>query len=178
MTERERTKEEKIKNHCNALAEMVIAIRPIYTRAEAQQKAFIETTIGAALWYIPKPINAWTGYISKAALQLFAPDSGILKPKFSEEHVYPRKVAARLLLENESLNGLLMHELFTKKFGQLHYITSDENKAVIQFQRDSVFTRPEVAYSQAGIDLVLISTDDLRHIKKRNISVITKYINV
>lgn len=174
LTKREKEKLEKIRNHCCALADVITAIKPIHTNAEAPQKAFIETMIGAAIWYIPKPLNAWTGKISKAALKSFHPASGVKKPKFSEEHIYPRKVAARFLIEND---GLDLFKLFTEKFGRLHYITPDENKAVIQFQKDAVFTMPEDAYRKANIELVSVKVKDLRSIKKRDETTINCYIN-
>ena len=177
MTDRERAKMEKIRNHCGALADVITAVKSIHEKAEAPQKAFIETMIGAAIWYIPKPPNAWTGRISKAALKSFHSTSGIEKPRFSEEHIYPRKVAARLLIERKELNGPALFKLFTEKFGRLHYITPDENKAVIRFQKDAVFTEPETAYLQAGIDLVEVNAEDLRSIKKRDDATIERYTN-
>ena len=132
--------------------------------------------IGAAIWYIPKPQDAWTGFISFAALKAFHPDSDVVKPKFSEEHVYPRKVAARILLTNEELNGKSMVSLFLEKYGKVHYITSDENKAAQPHQRVGVFTSPDNAYLKAGIELIPVMREDLNQIKKRDRSVIDKYL--
>jgi len=167
----------KLERHCAALAEVVIAVRPAYAKLETEQRALIETMIGAAIWYVPKPSDAWTGCMSVSALKLFHPDSGIEKPKFSEEHVYPRKVAAQLLLEDEKLTGERMAQLFREKYGKLHYTTSDENKLVKPFQRAGVFTSPEEAYSKAGIKFVQVSKDDLRSIKQRKREVIEKYLS-
>jgi hypothetical protein len=177
MSPQELAREEKISSHCNVLAESIASIRHVYARAEKQQKAFIETMVGAAIWYIPKPKNAWTGFISLEAIKSFHPDSNIAKPKFSEEHVYPRKVAARLLLEDKSLDGSRLLELFRNKFGRLHYITPDENKTVIRFQKDSVFTEPEGAYRSAGIQLINVLATDLKPIKKRDAATIERYLN-
>ncbi|OOV88189.1 hypothetical protein [Oceanospirillum linum] len=177
MNERQLIKEKKIAGHCNALAEVIIAIRPTYISAELQQKAFIETIIGAAIWYIPKPTDAWTGFISRQAIKSFHPKSDVDKPKFSEEHVYPRKVSARLLLDNLGLNGDLLLNLFTKKYGRFHYITPGENKAAIQYQKSSVFTEPEEVYKQAGIELIQVMREDIKNIKKRDLSTIEQYLN-
>jgi hypothetical protein len=159
------------------LADVIVSIRDVYCRAEKQQKAFIETMVGAAIWYKPKPKNAWTGFISLEALKAFHPDSGIVSPKLSEEHVYPRKVAARLLLENMKLDGNTLLELFTTKYGRLHYITPDENKAVIRFQKDAVFVEPESAYKNAGIQLINVVASDLKAIKKRDAETVGAYLN-
>ena len=176
MKQRSHTREEKLEKQCAVLADIIIAIRPVYLKADATQKALIETMIGAAIWYIPKPIAAWTGYISLGALNAFHPNSGILKPKISEEHVYPRKVAARLLLEDDGLSAHTMAALFREKYGRLHYITSDENKGVQPHQRAGVFTTPAEAYKSAEIILIKVSSDDLKQIKKRNPDVISKYL--
>jgi hypothetical protein len=132
--------------------------------------------IGAAIWYIPKPVNAWTGFISLGALQAFHPDSGIEKPKLSEEHVYPRKVAARILLADESLNHSEMNTTFNEKYGRYHYLTSAENKAVQPFQRVDVFSTPDIAYSSAGVKLIKTNREDLRNIRKRDQNKIEEYI--
>ncbi len=166
----------KLERHCSALAEVVVAIRPVYAKLEAEQKALIETMIGAAIWYIPKHSNAWTGCVSSLALKMFHPDSGVQNPKFSEEYVYPRKVAAKLLLEAQELTGARMALLFREKYGKLHYTTSDENKLVQPFQRAGVFISPEDAYLKAGIKFIEVLKEDLRLIKKRSRDVIGKYL--
>ena len=177
MTERRIARDAKLDSQCSILADVIIAIRPSHSRANTQQKAFIETMIGAAIWYIPKSRNAWTGQVSVGALKIFHPDSGHMRPRFSEEHVYPRKVAAQFLLENESLTGPVLGDLFREKYGRLHYITPDENKAVQRFQRDAVFTQPEDAYASAGITLVQVTDHDLRLVKKRDRKTIERYLN-
>ncbi len=166
----------KLDKHCSALANVIVSIRPVFAKVEPSQKGLIETMIGAAIWYIPKAANAWTGSVSIAALKIFHPNSGTTKPKFSEEHVYPRKVAARMLLEDEQLDGTRMAQLFREKYGRLHYITRDENKSVQKFQRANVFTTSEEAYSKAGIVFVQVAKEDLRLIKQRDQKTIEKYL--
>ena len=176
MKQRSHTREDKLEKQCAVLADIIIAIRPVYLKADATQKALIETMIGAAIWYIPKPATAWTGYISEGALKAFHPDSGIQKPKISEEHVYPRKVAARLLLEDHELSASTMAILFRDKYGRLHYITSDENKGVQPYLRANVFTTPDEAYKAAGVFLIKVDPQDLKQIKRRNPSIINAYL--
>ncbi len=169
-------RERKLDMHCNALADIIISVRPVYEKVGTEQRTLIETMIGAAIWYIPKPSDAWTGQISVGALKAFHPDSGIVNPKFSEEHVYPRKVVARLLLEDENLNGALLIKVFREKYSQLHYITSNENKSVQSYQRVGVFSTPDAAYTNAGIKLVSVDRQDLRLIKRRNRITIERYL--
>lgn len=176
MNKGDEQREMKIAQRCAVLADIIVSIRGIYHDAEPAQQAFIETMIGAAIWYIPKPVNAWTGFISLGALQAHHPDSGIEKPKLSEEHVYPRKVAARILLADESLNHSEMNIAFNEKYGRFHYLTSAENKAVQPFQRVDVFSTPSNAYSSAGVELIKMDKGDLRNIRKRDRSRIENYI--
>jgi hypothetical protein len=177
MTEREQQRLMKVDQQCAVLADVIISIREVYRSADTAQRALIETMIGAAIWYVPKPFDAWTGFISLDALRAFHPNSGVEKPKFSEEHVYPRKVAARLLLNDNVLDRAGMTKVFCEKYGRLHYITSEENKSVQPFQRVDVFTTPEEAYTKAGIVLINIQMSDLNFIRKRNRDVIERYIS-
>jgi len=176
MSLRRQEREANLEEKCEVLAEAIIAIRPLYIKSNQRQKALLETTIGAAIWYIPKPSNAWTGRISVGVLKAFHPDSGIQKPKFSEEHVYPRKVTARLLFEDQSINGVNLTSLFREKYGRLHFITPDENRFVQPYQRVEVFTTPDAAYAKAGIVLIEVANHDLSLIKKRNQSTIERYL--
>jgi hypothetical protein len=178
MSEKVKDREEKIRLHCSVLAEVILAIRPVYLRAAKPQQALLETMIGAAIWYIPKPVDAWTGKISKKALAELHPDSGSKKVRLSEEHVYPRKVAAKRLIQNNALTAKEMETIFREEYGRLHYITPEENKAAIRFQKSDVFTTPEEVYRQAGIDLLFIERSDLRAIKKRDKETIEKYTTI
>ncbi|MEI6077801.1 MAG: hypothetical protein WCS94_19620 [Verrucomicrobiota bacterium] len=170
-------RDNKIRLHCSALAEPIVAIRPIYSSVAAPQKALLETMIGAAIWYIPKPKDAWTGKISRKSLEALHPKSGYSNFKLSEEHVYPRKVAASMLLRDASLTSQTMEVIFREQYGRLHYITPEENKNVIRYQRAEVFSSPEEAYRNAGILLIDIQREDLRAIKKRDQITIEKYYN-
>jgi len=168
MNERQRSREEKLSEQCAVVAALLLAMRSVYESANDRQRALLETIIGAAIWYIPKPVHAWTGQISKGALIAFHPDSGVEKPRLSEEHVYPRKVAARRLLNDASLNGETLAEQFRETYGRVHLITSEENKAVQPFQRVGILTTPETAYDAAGIALVELSYEALRKVKRRD----------
>lgn len=150
------------------MASLIVAIRPVYAAATLNQRALLETIIGAGLWYVPKASNAWTGKMSLGALRAFHPDSGISSPKLSEEHVYPRKVAARQLLDDLSLTNETMTSLFQEKYGRVHLITSEENKAVQRHQRVGVFSTPDEAYLLAGITFAELSLEELRQVKKRD----------
>jgi hypothetical protein len=168
MSDRKAKRENKLREQCEAMASLIAAVRPVYANASPTQRALVETIIGAGLWYLPKAPNAWTGKVSIGALRAFHPDSENGAPRLSEEHVYPRKVAARQLLEDLSLTDETMSSLFQKKYGRVHLITPEENKAVQRHQRVSVFTTPDVAYQLAGISFVELSQEELRKVKRRD----------
>jgi hypothetical protein len=176
MNERQAKRDAKLREQCEVMASLIIAIRPIYAAASHTQRALLETIIGAGLWYVPKASNAWTGKVSIGALRAFHPDSAIKAPKLSEEHVYPRKVAARQLLEDLSLTNQTMTNLFQEKYGRVHLITSEENKSVQRHQRVGVFTTPEDAYVLAGIVFAELSQDDLKRVKKRDRETIERHL--
>jgi hypothetical protein len=176
MPTRTQQRDEKLVEQCAVVAALIVAMRPVYLSASPRQRALLETIIGAAIWYIPKPTGAWTGRISVGALRAFHPESGVAKPRLSEEHVYPRKVAARLLLEDQSLNGSTLANLFREKYGRVHLITSEENKVVQPFQRVGVFTSPDDAYIKARISFVELPVDELRQVKRRDRATIDRHL--
>jgi len=167
----------RIVEQCEIVAALIAAMRPIYAAANERQRSLLETIIGAGIWYIPKPTDAWTGNISLNALRSFHPDSGVVRPKLSEEHVYPRKVTAKKLLQTSSLSGAELADLFRAKYGRVHLITAEENKAVQPFQRVGVFVEPEAAYAAAGVRLIELSETALRQVKKRDRAVIDELLS-
>lgn len=62
----------KLKERCKALADVVESVGPIYHSATTtkDQRHFIETIIGAALWYLPVPDECWTGKVSVEAITI------------------------------------------------------------------------------------------------------------
>ena len=59
---------QKVKNKCEALLNLIIGIQPFYHKSNDEKKRFIETTIGAAIFYLPKKNSVlFTGKISKEA---------------------------------------------------------------------------------------------------------------
>jgi hypothetical protein len=177
MTTRDQERDAKLEEQCALVASLIVTMRPVYHAATPRQRALLETIIGAGIWYIPKPSRAWTGRISVAALRAFHPESGVLKPRLSEEHVYPRKVTARLLLEDAALDGPSLASAFREKYGRVHLITSEENKAVQPFQRVGVFTSPDEAYVKAGVAFIELPEDELRQVKRRNRETIDRHLN-
>ena len=140
----------KLKTKCDALYNIIIGIQNFYHNTNTENKRFIETTIGAAIWYLPKNNKVlFTGMISKDAIN---------KNEKSEDHQYPRKIAATELLNykwnNEKNPSDKLLSLFVNKYGKFNYVSKNENKRLIKFQKSNVFKSPEKAYLDAGIKLL------------------------
>jgi hypothetical protein len=163
----------KLRQRCDVLVQVAKQLGAIYDNPDATktQRDYIETILGAALWYLPTSKELWTGRISVQALADFHPDSGIATPRLTEDHEFPRKVSAVELLrcawEDPDPSGAMV-ELYLQKYGRYNYITPKEKKALVIFQKGHVFTEPAAAYSKAGVELVDVSLCELKLIKKRD----------
>jgi hypothetical protein len=104
MSGRAQEREARLKERCETLADIVEGVGPVYHDATAteDQRRFIETIIGAALWYLPVPEKCWTGKVSVEAINSHHPNSGDQNPKLTADHEYPRKIAAADLLARYS----------------------------------------------------------------------------
>jgi len=140
----------KVQQKADSLAALIIGIQKHYLSAPPANRRFIETTIGAAIWYLPKNKELlFTGMISEKALML---------GERSEEHLFPRKIAAQELLGKNWSEikdpGLHIAELFISKYGRYNYVSKAENRKLIKFQKSDVFTNPDDTYLEAGVILV------------------------
>jgi hypothetical protein len=163
----------KLRQRCAVLVEVAKKLGALYDNSEATttQRHYIETVLGAALWYLPTSKELWTGGISVKALTDFHPNSGVAKPRLTEDHVFPRKVSAVELMRrawDDPDPSAAMLELYLQKYGRYNYITPTENKVLVKFQKTHVFADPSVAYSQAGVELVNVSLPELKLILKRD----------
>lgn len=177
-----REKLKKIIGRCSALANAAIQIQNIYSdeATSEDQRNFLETMIGAGIWYLDSK-GIPTNKISVGVLKDYHPDRGVKKPKYTEDHEYPRKVAARELLKFDwsgiDVPAIKFFELYNEKYGRVNYVTSTENKSITKYQRVSVFTTPEKAYEQAGIKLVEVADIELSKVKARDRAVIERLLN-
>ena len=172
----------KLRERCELLADVVEGVRNLYhdKSTTKDQKGYLETIIGAALWYLPVPKECWTGKISVEAMRAYHPDSGVQEPKLTADHEYPRKIAAADLLKtyadgNGKLRGELL-PLYVNKYGRFNYVTSHENRSLMRHQRQGAFVDPATAYQAAGIRLISVKETELAEIKKRNSLVIARVL--
>ena len=75
---------------------MIIKLSQLYTdkNINEDQKRLIETTLGAALWYLPNDRKFWTGKISIKALNYLKNKKGKIID-LTKDHEFPRKIAAK-----------------------------------------------------------------------------------
>ena len=147
-------KDKKLHEKCRVLTKCIVNISDIYRNSNDDQKRFIETMIGAAVFYLPNN-HLWSGKCSEEALKLLKQKE---ISKLVKEHDFPRKLAAKELLTSEldnlkkSEDRLL--ELYTTKYGKWNYVTRNENKLLAKYQKDTCFISPADSYSKAGVKLV------------------------
>ena len=160
----------KLMERCDILEKLVIQISDLYNSDETSvdQKKLIETIIGAAIWYLPHGKKYWTNKISKEAF------NGLNKnrnAKMTKEHQFPRKLSAKELLNNRvkfEKNETSILKLYEEKYAKFNYVTPQENKKISKYQREDVFVDIETAYANAEIELIEISDEEFKKLKKRN----------
>lgn len=84
----------KLKERCDVLSTIVSTLYSFYHDPETShdQRKFVETIIGAGIFYLPHSQRYWTGKISAAALTALKENP---RARLTKEHQYPRKLAAR-----------------------------------------------------------------------------------
>jgi hypothetical protein len=173
----------RLRERCSILADIVRQVAPIYrlSATTMNQRQLIETMIGAAIWYLPQGGDLWTNRISVKAIESFHPVSGVASPKLTADHEFPRKVAATELLSLDwdtvvdPSSELLLR--YTERYGRFNYITPNENRRLMQFQRTAKFETVKKAYEQAGVVLLAATRGDLVRIKMRDRAVIEELIS-
>jgi hypothetical protein len=165
------------------LADVVASVGNLYhnrTTTE-DQKGYLETIIGAALWYLPVPKECWTEKISVEAIRAHHPDSAVQEPKLTADHEYPRKIAAADLLARQAVENVELREelllLYLNKYGKFNYITPYENRALMRHQRRDAFENPATAYRKAGIRLVTVTRAELSGIRTRDARTIGRILD-
>lgn len=158
----------KLKERCEVLEKVVISISDTYWSEVTtdDQKKLIETILGAAIWYLPHNEKYWTGKISKTAKEALENNK---KSKLTKEHQFPRKIAAKELLKekerivNKETN---LQKLYEEKYAKFNFVTPNENKKISRHQRDDVFIDIETAYQKAEIELIEITPEELKKLRK------------
>lgn len=139
-------------NKFRAVIELVRGIQPYYHTADTKGRQVIETTIGAAIFYLPRhKSRLWSGMISESL-------RNVDRSKWCEDHMYPRKVSAMKLLTTswDTIANPVQYltDLYYKELGRFHYVTKHENIRLKPYQNPDRFRDPVQAYKDCGILLV------------------------
>lgn len=161
----------KLEERCTTLTLLVQTLQSVYQSSSTDQKAYLETIVGAAIWYLPFDEQCWTGNISAAALELCVTKAVGTPPlTFTKDHEYPRKLAAKTLLTIDWLGfpnaSMEMLNLYRTKFGRFNYVTSAENRRLMQYQREQTFSDVATAYRRANICLLRLSKNELEQVRR------------
>lgn len=131
----------------NELYNVILNLKEQWNDSDEYGKSFIETIIGAGIYYLPITKKTYTGLIS---------ENGLLEQydKLVKEHEFPRKISAKLLLESppNSLDEFI--DLYYTKYGLWNLVTKKENTALKKFQKSNIFETPKLAYEKANIKLI------------------------
>ena len=158
----------KLKDRCEVLKSMLIKCRERYHRINTSddQKKFMETMVSAGIFYLPTSLENWTGKISEECLNQIRLNKTYTPTK---EHEYPRKIAATHLLNNidkiES-GELDLVDFYLNNCGRYNFVTRSENTKLKKHQKSEVFTNTETSYLEANINLVEITEEDYKNLKK------------
>lgn len=110
-----------------ALHAMTEALRPWYAMASAEEQSYLETVVGAAVFYLPQSIHHFGGFISLACLQGCLEDERRVK-----DHIYPRKRAGRHLLTT-TFTATELNDLYHGELARFMYLTPSENSRMVNF---------------------------------------------
>ena len=164
------------KEKCYIIAEIVNRMKDIYNKSNIKQKAFIETIIGASLWYLPKPIDHWSGFISVGLIRSFSKNKNTKK---SQEHIIPRKISAKELFQmNISLSAEFVKEKYLSRYCKIHYLTQEENIKARNFQKEENYVNSDEVYKKSGIELIEINNNILRKVEEGDMEVINKILEL
>lgn len=110
-----------------ALHAMTQALQPIYEQASAEEQAYLQTVIGAAVFYLPQTVDHFDGHISLECLRGCLEDERRVK-----DHIYPRKRAGRHLLTN-TFSPNELHDLYHNELARFMYLTPSENAKMVNY---------------------------------------------
>ena len=122
------TEEQQRTMKFTALHRLLEQIREPYANMQDPiQKSYLEVVIGAAIFYLPSLNIHFNGYISIAALKGYLNQERRVK-----DHIFPRKLAAKKLLEKPYSLEELMQE-YHSALATFMYITPTENSNLVNY---------------------------------------------
>lgn len=146
-----------------ALWRMLAPMRPVYhSSSDQRERSFMETVVGAAVFYLPTSVEQFSGHMSLASIAGYLEGRRIVK-----DHIYPRKLAGRTLLESEySLEELV--RFHHTQLAIFMYVSAEENSLLVNYYEDHA--NHDEAMKALGIEKFPSSAGDRfkDHKEKRN----------
>lgn len=113
----------------HVLKEIIDALKPGYlAKVDESEKAYFETIIGAAIFYLPTSVNHFSGYISIGAV-----NSHLKNEKKVRDHISPRKFVARKLLSEPSVSAEALMNDYYNSYAQFMYVAPSENSLLVNY---------------------------------------------
>ncbi len=159
-----------LKDKAELLAQVILLTKELYDNPQTTpaQKGLLETIIGAGIWYLPSSTELYSGFISKKAYESLKIDP--VGTKLVEEHSFPRKLAGETLYAESNYNKIKeniahLEEVYREKFGKFNLVLKSENDKLKAFQKKGIFIDEEVAYKNAGLELLPFDIEKYKHFK-------------
>ena len=137
----------KIESKFKIAFELIKKLRPTWVESNDYEKAFIETILGATIFYLPTNKDSFSGMISENA-------SKVDKELRVKEHQYPRKISSKELFTNPPKSVEELKEMYYNRYGVWNWVTKTENSSLRKYQKDGKFKLPEKSYNDCGIKLI------------------------
>jgi len=156
------------KERCDFLQKIIMKLAPLYNsnQCNKKQKALMEITIGATIFYLTSSKDLYTGQISTAALKLV--EEGTPPGKLVKEHRFPRKEAGINLLSKHynqlKAKSTTLYKLATSDYCKYNLVTKEENVLLKKHQKN--FRDVQTPYTEAKIVLKDKSYEELTALSK------------
>lgn len=161
-----KSKEESIKDKCKVIADIVNSLRDNYKTKYlgTKQADFLETVVGAAIFYIKPKDTWWNG-------KVIVSEKARKQREFCADHIIPRKKAAGILLKKGKLTGDDVHNIINNQFGKVVYLTKSENasfrdKDIKDIDKLFDFDVLKKMYATKDITLKEITKKEFNELKK------------
>lgn len=162
----------EIHNQKYAIMEKILeTLSPLYTDEQSTEvhKSFLATVVGAGIFYLPSGKDFYSGKISIVAYQKIVNGEICKLSQLTKEHKFPRKIAgSKLLSEQNKKETKSFRERYEMTYGRYHFVTPEENRALRVHQNERTFENEELAYENAGIELIEKTYEELSNIIKSN----------
>ncbi|MDC1362285.1 hypothetical protein N8203_04190 [Crocinitomicaceae bacterium] len=118
---------------------------------------YLQTILGAALFYCPTSVKHWDGKISLDAIW----NKVKYNINWTKDHINPRRRGAMELMKEfveKKMNVKDLQNLYRKKLANFTYVTSDENRRLTNYYLE--YGNREEALTANGINMIPVKEDD------------------